>query len=280
MMLYIIQYCTISQDIDSLYYIILLYLNEVMIFLYMNSSWKEVKQKLKDLIEASQISDHEAIRKAGLSRSTYYQLFDPDRVDSPMHKSTVFALAKALNHHAKYVDGIPRFSPILALQPYAAAKYVQDAINVGVALTGSLWQLSQKSKIDISHLRTIMDAPPGAQIDIAALNALDNVINQIDLEKDLKARESSPVANPEMAKDRQTNHSVAASGGLVQNSDKLNTISDTGLRQLITEENLKKYNISDTERSELSMISHNRNSQTTLEHWVSVLFTLRALEKK
>jgi hypothetical protein len=246
----------------------------------MLESWKEVKQFLKNLIETQQISDHEAIRRAGLSRSTYYQLFDPAREDSPMRQATVFALARVLHHVVKYTDRIPQFSPILALQPYAAARYVQDAINVGVALTGSLWELSQKSKIDISHLRTIMDAPPETQIDELTLETLDITIAQLDLERDLKARKSSPRVNSEIAKDGQTRQSVTASEEIGQSSDKLNTISDTGLLQLITDENLIKYNISDTERSELSMISQNRHSQTTLEHWVSILYTLRALEQK
>ena len=78
----------------------------------MNKSWKDVKEKLKALIEAEQISDNEVIRKAGLSRNTYYKLFTPDREYSTMRKSTVFALAKVLHQHVKYLNEIPQFSNI------------------------------------------------------------------------------------------------------------------------------------------------------------------------
>ena len=245
-----------------------------------HKSWQEVKKHLKQLIEAEPISELAVINKAGLSRNSYYKIFAVDRKDSPMRKATVSALAKVLRHQTKYVDGFPQFSPIPALSPYTAAQYVKDAIKNGTNLTGSLWQFSQNSGIDESHLLKIMDASAEVQIDILILDALENAIAQLDLKRALKERDSSTIAIPEMAKDGQPYHSETTLGEIFQNSDKLITISDTGLLQLITDENIIKYNISDTERTELSMISHNRNSQTTLEHWVSVLFTLRALEKK
>ncbi len=246
----------------------------------MHKSWQEVKKHLKQLIEAEPISELAVIKSAGLSRNSYYKIFAPDRKNSPMRKATVHALAKVLRQQIKYVDGFPQFSPILALSPHAAARYVKDTIKHGTKLTGSLWQFSQKSGIDESHLLKIMDASPEVPIDILVLDALENAIAQIDLEGALKERDSSTIAIPELAKDGQTYHSETTLGEIFQNSDKLVTTSDKGLLQLTTEENLLKYNISDTERSELSMISQNRNSQTTIEHWVSILYALRALEQK
>jgi hypothetical protein len=224
----------------------------------MNSSWKDVKQNLKDLIEADQISDHEAIRKAGLSRSTYYQLFDPDRVESPMHKSTVFALAKVLNHHVKYVDGIPQFTQMLARPSRISAKHVHESIDKAVEITGSLAKFSRLSGMDIDQLNTLMDLSPNTIIDISSLDLIDSAIDRLDLKRISKGPMKSPEVN-------------------IGKVDE-NIISDNGLLQLLTGENLTKHNISESERSELLMISQNRNTQTTIEHWVSILYTLRALD--
>lgn len=246
----------------------------------MHKSWQEVKKHLKQLIEAEPISELAVIKKAGLSRNSYYKIFAADRKNSPMRKATVYALAKGLRHQTEYVDGFPQFSPILAQSSHSAARYVNEAIKYGTFLSGSLWQFSKKSGIDESHLLKIMDASAEVQIDILILEALENAIKQLDLERALQERDSSTVAIPELAKDGQTYHSETTLGEIFQNTDKLITISDTGLLQLLTDENISKYNISDTERTELSMISQNRNSQTTIEHWISILFALRALDNK
>ncbi len=246
----------------------------------MLESWKEVKQFLKNLIEAQQISDHEVIRRAGLSRSTYYQLFDPARENSPMRQATVFALAKVLYQGVKYIDGIPQFSPILARSKNITAEYVQKAITDAIHTVGSIEKLSRLADLNIFQMQTLLNLSPNTVIDMSTLDQVSIAIEKLDLDRISEGSKSSLKTNFEEGHPVGSNVSEGDTGIKVLKHDELENVSDHGLLQLITEENLKKYNISDTERSELSMISQNRNSQTTIEHWVSILYALRALEQK
>ena len=83
----------------------------------MNKNWKEVRSQLQRLIEDAQMPDLEIIAQAGLNRTTYYRLFDPTRLNAPMRKNTIFAIAKVLGVKVKYLDSIPQFLPQREIAP-------------------------------------------------------------------------------------------------------------------------------------------------------------------
>ena len=220
----------------------------------MHKSWNEFKIYLKALIDAEPISNYEVISRAGLSRDAYYKLFAPEREDSSMRKGTVYGLAEALDYSVNYVNSIPQFVQKLARSKNITANYVQSSIQSAVRITGSLETFSRLSNINIFQLKDLMKLSPETVIGISSLDQVNKAIGKLD--QDMTSQVSK-----------------------ITSEGHLSDITDHGLLQLINPDNIRKYNISDTERIELTMIAYNRNSQTTLEHWVSVLFTLRALEK-
>ena len=56
-------------------------------------------------------------------------------------------------------------------------------------------------------------------------------------------------------------------------------IEDPGLIELLSPDNRGKFLISEEETQELLHIAFRRKSQTTLEQWVTILYTLRNLDK-
>lgn len=239
-----------------------------------------MKQQLRVLIESEQIADFEIFRRAGLSRSTYYQLLDPARENSPIRKTTTHALAQILHQDVQFIDGIPQFSPKLARSKNISAKYVQKAIRNAVELTGSLEKFSRLSDINIFQLKAILELSSDTIISISSLDQIEIAIDRLDMERLPGGGENNRVSKFESNKSEQSKHSEPESKGLVLGSEELTDIADVGLQQLFKDENIDKYKIAECEVAELSMISLGRNSQTTLEHWVSILYTLRALEKK
>ena len=75
----------------------------------MFTKWSEVKRFLHSQIDAEQTTQFEIIRLAGLSRNSYYKIFGSDRANTPMQRKSVYGLAKALDLHVQYEDGIPQF---------------------------------------------------------------------------------------------------------------------------------------------------------------------------
>jgi hypothetical protein len=55
-------------------------------------------------------------------------------------------------------------------------------------------------------------------------------------------------------------------------------LRDEGLRELLSEQNQKKYSITSSEIDDLTHIESHRNSNSTVSQWVAILYAIRSLE--
>ncbi len=232
-------------------------------------SWKEVKKYLNDLIEAQPVSNFEVVARSGLSRDSYYKIFSPEREDSPMRSTTVYGLANALDLSVEYVDNFPQFEQKGKGDSLRISrKHAHEAFEKAVEIAGSIEYLSELTDIPLDTLKEL--AMPIA--------IMRGGISRILFLRMGMALGRAILLHPNgkiefISDDIKENILAGYSAPEIQ-------ASDVGLLQLLEEENTIEYKISESEIIELTMISQNRKSQTTIEQWISILYTLRALEQK
>lgn len=221
----------------------------------MDKSWKEIKTYLQICIDSQRETRAAIIRRAGLSKDSYFKIFRDDRLDKPMRKATVNRLARALNLVVvEYINGLPQIYSRTELERekhYANIFSAQDLIEHALAAM-EFSDLSALTGISVSSLKSIYENVSGdITVDDETLKNIDSVIKgEIHLDED---------------------------GNFVRWVAKDETIHDQGLRLLLTEENRNKHGITDMEEHELVLIDAGRKSCSTLESWISVLYSLRAL---
>jgi hypothetical protein len=246
----------------------------------MLKDWYEVKKYLKDRIDSEQGSQFAVIEKAGLSRDSYYKLFAPEREKSPMRKSTVMGLAKALRIEVVYEYGIPQFTRKVTTKSSIFAVNARDGLEYAIRLGGSIETIAEKSKIRLEVLQSVLE-PTNYDTEVSVhlfskiAKAIDRVLivydnGFIDFEEYGYGGPEPPEGEPVMAPRWWHDEEL----------DQLDDVTDIGLIELIDQDNRKKYEISDSEAIELSQLSRSRQSDGTLTQWVSILFALRALDKR
>ncbi len=251
----------------------------------MLESWKEVKEYLKKCIESVPGSQFDVIKRAGLSRDTYYKLFSPERANAPMRKATVNGLADALSLGVYYEDGFPQFSALNRDDSgiVTSVAHAQEAIKKVLDTGASLEYLASFSKIPIEELEQIMSAPNYSRtVPFRYLAFIAGAIGQ-------DARiDPSGTGKIIIEPSRRNQFSLEINESTLNNVKLLNPFddkgkirtSDSGLLQLMEYENRRKHEIIDAEALELLAIAQRRNTQTTIDHWISILYALRALDKK
>lgn len=247
----------------------------------MLKSWKEVKNFLKECIESEPSSQSEVIKRAGLSRDTYYKLFAPGRAEAPMRKATVHGLADALFLSVRYENGFPQFSTLNRDSKgfVTSVAHAQEVIKHALDVGADMEYLAKFCKIPIEELEQIMSASnfsktiPVRYIQYIALaigkRAVLHPSGKITIEPS-KVVEISPEI------DDSTRRHVRLMRKFRERDEK--GTSDSGLLELMDNKNRNKHMISDAEAIELISIANRRNTQTTLEHWISILYTLRGLD--
>ena len=239
----------------------------------MNNSWKEVKAYLKERLDSSPLTPTEIIGLSGLSKDSYYTIFAPGRENSSMRKSTVKGLCNALNLTVEYKDRFPQFSdPEPGERNYVLMKHAQEALQA-VMKEVPKERIAVAMGIPLKVLRTILSGDPGMpmQLPLSMFREL-----AFQLKSNLVIFESGRIEihSPTSFEGK---HIVPIDKG--GSDSAIRNINDVGLQELLSEDNIAKYDISDGECKELANISINRNSSTTLDHWVSILYTLRSLNK-
>ncbi len=245
----------------------------------MNTSWKEVKTYLKERIDSSSISPSEIVRKSGLSKDSYYTIFAHGRENSPMRKSTVYGLAVALNLSVEYTKNFPQFSDLnLSQHNNVPIQYAREALQVAIEEFGDTEDLAKQIGVPVSLLNEILspNATKQMQISRTLFVSIGYVIGRkLIIDPSGKLEYVSPEA---YTKAKFFQHLVDPNK-LEFDFTVRENIKDSGLLELFSEKNIEKYDVTIGERIELSQISIRRKSDTTLDHWVSILYTLRSLNK-
>ena len=246
----------------------------------MNTSWKEVKAYLKERIDSSSISPSEITGKSGLSKDSYYTIFATGREDSPMRKSTVYGLATALNLSVTYTNKFPQFSEMnLSEFNNVPIHYAREALQMALNEFGDIEGLADGIGLPVSYLNEILSPNASKQMQISRdlFVTIGYVINKkliIDPTGKLEYVSPEPFTMEKMLE-----HLVDPENMGFDFTVRSEDVKDSGLQELFNEKNIEKYDITIGDRIELSKISIRRKSDTTLDHWVSILYTLRSLNK-
>ncbi len=245
----------------------------------MNTSWIEVKNYLKECIELQPVSQFEIIKQSGLSRDAYYKIFGEGRENSPMRKATVYGLAKALSLSVKYIDKLPQFSVIKRSVDFLPLDLARDALQQAVAIAGGVEELSNLTNMPTALFNKILS---GTNEDTQKISKdfLVKVGSSLGYTPHYRSDgRAEYIAKQEIDDFGVGINQIESDSSLETFLDYHNypTPSDLGLLQLFEETNIEKYDISDLECKELFLISIFRDSQTTIEHWISILHTLRSL---
>ncbi len=252
-----------------------------MIISNMNKSWSDVKKYLKAQIDVSPMSGIQIIENSGLSRDAYYKIFAPGREDAPMRKSTVYGLSKTLKLDVEYVDGLPQFSNIQDTDNAIPIQNALEALHEVIEVAGGIEELSKKSHISISLLNTLISAseddarkvPLNFLVRLGAVNGLS-----LQIDERGKACYSRGVEE----------HIYIPLNDEIEGDLHLDAfldyyhypkVVDPGLSKLFEDINIDKHQISESEKKELFLIATLRHSQSTMDHWISILYTIRDLSK-
>ena len=248
----------------------------------MNKSWKEVKEYLKDNVDSAAISPFEIIKRSGLSRDAYYKIFGKGRENSPMRRSTVYGLANALNLKVEYAEKLPQFTGRKNSADFIPLYLAREAIQYAIGIAGGVEALSRRRNVTLdSFVRLISPTESDNRpIPINFLTKAGSLIGlSLQIDPSGKAEYSTKteehvfiMANDEIDGDLHLDAYL--------DYYSYPHVTDVGLDQLFENSNIQKFHISELERRELFLIATFRNSQTTLDHWVSILYALRALEQK
>ena len=245
----------------------------------MNTSWKEVKAYLKERIDSSSISPSEITGKSGLSKDSYYTIFATGREDSPMRKSTVYGLATALNLSVTYTNKFPQFSEMNLIESNnVPIHFAREALQMAIKEFGDVEGLAEKILIPVSYLNEILSPNASKQMQISR-DLFVTIGYFISKKLTIDPTGKLEYVSPEpYTMEKMLEHLVDPET-MTFDFTGWEDIKDSGLQELFDEKNINKYDITIGERMEMSKISIRRKSDTTVDHWVSILYTLRSLNK-
>lgn len=228
------------------------------------------------------MSELAVIKRAGLSRNSYYKIFAPDRQKSPMRKSTVYSLADVLNQQVQYVEGFPQFTINQESGDFIPLHLAREAIQHLITVAGSVEELSNRTKVPIELFWDLIspdasDTRPVSELFLMKMGAYNGLSLRIDPSGNAEYINKTEKPSFVFEEDR-FDESKLIEDFLDYNG--YPKPADSGLHELFEEINIDKYQISESERQELFLIATIRNSDSTLERWVSILFNLRALDRK
>ena len=246
----------------------------------MNTSWKEVKAYLKERIDSSSISPSEITGKSGLSKDSYYTIFATGREDSPMRKSTVYGLATALNLSVTYTNKFPQFSEMNLIESNnVPIHFAREALQMAIKEFGDVEGLAEKILIPVSYLNEILSPNASKQMQISR-DLFVTIGYFISKKLTIDPTGKLEYVSPEpFTMEKMLEHLVDPENMGFDFTVRSEDVKDSGLQELFNEKNIEKYDITIGDRIELSKISIRRKSDTTLDHWVSILYTLRSLNK-
>ena len=243
--------------------------------------WKDVKTQLEILFEDDDRSHLAIFKEAGLSTDTYYKLMDNDRVSKPMRKATIEKLANALNIECTFHNGLPFFGTININLKTKNGPTVKEIIELAIKHAEYLHFLSLETGIPDAVLESIVNSD--SQFKTISLKDFRKIVNYVGLNLSIWS-DNSIVLVDQAAQVTELDLFFMELGKLPKHETEdiidAPNISDKGLLKLIEPINCEKYDITEHEIKELANIHRSRNSDATIDQWISVLYVNRSLSKK
>ena len=240
-------------------------------------SWEDVKKELKNLIDIDERSITAIIKEAGLSRDTYYKLDDPAKFESPMRKTSVKRLAKVLNVPCDYNNEIPYLNEVHINSPTLSGVTPKDIIKYAIGTVGKVPVLAEA--IDVSETEIMRIAASDNEDKVISFTLLKKIVQTIGKELVIVGDNSLALLDgkEEISKiDSPILKTPTSKIGVTDNFS-ISGISDRGLLELLSPDNLVKHDISDQELEELSSLQRSRKSHGTISQWINILYSIRAL---
>jgi len=242
--------------------------------------WKDVKTQLKILLEDDDRSHLAIFKDAGLSTDTYYKLMDDDRDNKPMRKATIEGLAKALNIECTYHNGFPFFGTININFKTKNGKTVREIVKRAIEHAEYVRFLSQETGISDAELENIINSD--SKFKTISLKDFRKIVNSIGLNLSIWSDNTialmdskAQVTELDLFFQDRTNPSEL---NPEENLLVVPGISDKGLLELIEPNNLLKHAITVHEIKELASIHRSRNSNGTIDQWITILYVNRSLD--
>jgi hypothetical protein len=228
----------------------------------MLKSWKEVKKYLLKEIERAGKSEFTVVKDAGLTRDSYYKIFAFDRWERPMRKATVYGFGRALGYRVRYQAGIPQFSIIgknESGENVTSKYFAREALKSAIRLAGSIDELARLTSIEKDLFNEILsDSNDDSDVSTSVFVKIAS-----ELHAGLLIHRSGEIF-------------IKKAGFDVTAQDAL----DEGLEDLIAnKQNRAIHSISDIEAELMLEIYRKLGTQATIDQWISVLYSLRGLEK-
>ncbi len=239
-------------------------------------SWESTKKQLIEILDICEDSPAKMLESAGLNRDFYYKLDDDKREKSQLRASTIQKLSDALNIPFVFMGNFPFFGN------------VSLSAREGKDMTAII-STAVRREIRIEILAYKVGVTPG---DITEMIKPNNRLTSVPIplfEKLAQALDMEITAYPDnsiglLASNREIGRfdsfiDLQAMNKTANNVQASKTdLRDKGLRELLCEENLKKYSITISEIDDLTHIESHRDSNSTVSQWVAILYAIRSLE--
>lgn len=240
----------------------------------MLKDWIEVKTYLKDQIDSSEDSPSELMGKAGLSKDSYYKLFAPERLSSPMRKSTVHGIAAALSLDVSYEYGIPQFIREDTNFESIPISNAREALETLLLWEGPIESIAEKSKVPVEDILNILNST-SKHPDIP----LDFLLKiSTSLKMKLTVWENGFVSFDHTNSDKIDKPWLVPLLWHEGIAGVIHEIVDEGLQELVGGSSSEFHKITESEITELARIAENRQSNGSLNQWVSILYSIRSLD--
>jgi hypothetical protein len=239
-------------------------------------SWESTKKQFIEILDLCEDSPAKMLESAGLNRDLYYKFDDDNRKKSQLRASTIQQLSEALNIPFVYMGNFPFLGNVSL-----SAREGQDMtsiISTAVRREIKIEILAYKVRLSPSDITEMIK--PNNRITSVPIPLFEKLAQALDMEITAYSDNSIGLidSNKEIGRfntfiDFQVMHKTVKNMQ-ASHSD----LHDEGLRELLSEENLKKYSITSTEIDDLTHIDSHRDSKATVSQWVAILYAIRSLE--
>ncbi|MBT4036360.1 MAG: hypothetical protein HOB84_08760 [Candidatus Marinimicrobia bacterium] len=239
-------------------------------------SWENSKKQIIEFLDLCEDSPGKVLENAGLNRDLYYQLKDSRRQSAPLRASTIQKLSEALNIPFVFMGNFPFFGNVLL-----SSREGQDMTSIlSTAIRRELRVEILAYKVGLAP-SDITEMIQSKDLKISVPIPLFEKLSQaLDMEITAYADNSIGLlaSNEEIGRfdtfiDFQTMNKI-----VINIQEYYVKLRDEGLRELLSEQNQKKYSITSSEIDDLTHIESHRNSNSTVSQWVAILYAIRSLE--
>ncbi len=241
-------------------------------------SWESTKKQFIEILDLCEDSPAKMLESAGLNRDLYYKLDDDNRKKSQLRASTIQQLCEALDIPFVFMGNFP-FLGNVSLSA-REGKDMTSIISTAVSREIKIEILAYKVKVTPGDITEMIK--PNSRVTSVPIPLFEKLAQALDMEITAYSDNSIGLidSNREIGRFNTFIDFEAMNKTVKSMQASQSDIHDEGLRELLNEENLKKYSITTTEIDDLTHIDSHRDSKATLSQWIAVLYAIRSLESQ